>query len=395
MEKTQQRRLAMKRAQEVKRSESVEKRGDLYLAFELGNTKWKLAFSDGEKIRFISIVARGLRQLGEEIEKARRRFRLVGGGKVLSCYEAGRDGFWLHRYLVSEGIENRVVDSSSIEVNRRKRRAKTDRLDAGKLVEMLRGYEGGEKKVWSVIRVPSVEEEDGRQLSREWEALNGERKRHRSRILSLLIQEGIYEANPSRKTFLKELEEMRTWEGKKLSGDLKERLVREYERLQKVEEQRKELAGEREEKVEEGAVEGAEKVKQLRKLYGVGKISSWMLVMELFRWRRFKNRQEVGAIAGLAPTPYDSGGGQREQGISKAGNWRVRATSVELAWAWLRFQGRSKMSRWFVKRFGMGGGRMRRIGIVALARRLLVALWRYLEFGVVPEGAKLRKGAAA
>jgi transposase len=213
--------------------------------------------------------------------------------------------------------------------------------------------------------------------------------------LSLLIQQGIYETNPSRKNFLKELEEMRTWEGKKLSGDLKERLVREYERLQKVEEQRKELAGEREEKVEEGVVEGTEKVKQLRKLYGVGKISSWMLVMELFRWRRFKSRQEVGAIAGLAPTPYDSGGGQREQGISKAGNWRVRATSVELAWAWLRFQGRSKMSRWFVKRFGMGGGRMRRIGIVALARRLLVALWRYLEFGVVPEGARLRKGSAA
>jgi transposase len=210
-----------------------------------------------------------------------------------------------------------------------------------------------------------------------------------------LIQQGIYERNPSRKGFLQELEEMRTWEGRKLSGDLKVRLVREYERLQKVEEQRKELVEEREEKVEEGVLEGTEKVKQLRKLYGVGKISSWMLVMELFRWRRFKNRQEVGAIAGLAPTPYDSGGGQREQGISKAGSWRVRKTSVELAWAWLRFQGRSKMSRWFVERFGMGGGRMRRIGIVALARRLLVALWRYLEFGVVPEGAKLRRGAAA
>jgi transposase len=364
----------------VKRSESGERNYNLYLAFELGNAKWKLAFSDGEKVRYVSIVARGLKQLGEEVEKAKKRFRLVAGVRVLSCYEAGRDGFWLHRYLVSEGIENRVVDSSSIEVNRRKRRAKTDRLDAGKLVEMLRRYEGGEKRVWSVVRVPSVEEEDGRQLSREWEALNGERKRHRSRILSLLIQQGIYETNPSRKNFLKELEEMRTWEGKKLSGDLKERLVREYERLQKV---------------EEGVVEGTEKVKQLRKLYGVGKISSWMLVMELFRWRRFKRRQEVGAIAGLAPTPYDSGGGQREQGISKAGNWRVRATSVELAWAWLRFQGRSKMSRWFEKRFGMGGGRMRRIGIVALARRLLVALWRYLEFGVVPEGARLRKGSAA
>lgn len=385
----------MKRAQEMKRSESAEKSGNLYLAFELGNTKWKLAFSDGEKVRFISIVARGLKQLGEEVEKAKKRFRLAAGVRVLSCYEAGRDGFWLHRYLVSKGIENRVVDSSSIEVNRRKRRAKTDRLDAGKLVEMLRRYEGGEKRVWSVVRVPSLEEEDGRQLNREWEALNRERTIHRNRILSLLIQQGIFETSPSRKSFLREMDEMRTWDGQKLSGDLKERLVREYERLQKVEGQRKELAGEREGKVEEGVIEGTDKIRQLRKLYGVGKISSWMLVMELFRWRRFKNRQEVGAIAGLAPTPYDSGGGQREQGISKAGSWRVRTTSVELAWAWLRFQGRSKLSRWFVGRFGMGGGRMRRIGIVALARRLLVALWRYLEFGVVPEGARLRKGAAA
>lgn len=385
----------MKRTQEMKRGESGERYCNLYLAFELGDTKWKLAFSDGERVRFVSIVARGLKQLKEEMEKAKKRFELSGGVRVLSCYEAGRDGFWLHRYLLGEGIENRVVDSSSIEVNRRKRRAKTDRLDAGKLVEMLRRYEGGEKRVWSVVRVPSVEEEDGRQLNREWEALNRERTRHRSRILSLLIQQGIYATNPSRKSFLRELEEMRTWEGKELSGDLKERLVREHERLQKVEEQRKELAGEREEKVEEGVLEGTEKIKQLRKLYGVGKISSWMLVMELFRWRKFRSRQEVGAIAGLAPTPYDSGGGQREQGISKAGSWRVRTTSVELAWAWLRFQGRSKMSRWFVERFGMGGKRMRRIGIVALARRLLVALWRYLEFGVIPEGARLRKGAAA
>ncbi len=385
----------MKRTGEMRRGESGERRGNLYLAFELGNAKWKLAFSDGERVRYVSVVARGLRQVREEMEKARKRFRLAEGVRVVSCYEAGRDGFWLHRYLVSEGVENRVVDSSSIEVNRRKRRAKTDRMDAGKLVEMLRRYEGGEKRVWSVVRVPSVEEEDGRQLSREWEALNRERTIHRNRVLSLLIQQGIYEANPSRKGFLRELEGMRTWEGKKVSGDLKVRLVRECERLQKVEEQRKELAGEREEKVEEGVIEGAQKVQQLRKLYGVGKISSWMLVMELFRWRRFKNRREVGAIAGLAPTPYDSGEGQREQGISKAGSWRVRATSVELAWAWLRFQGRSKLSRWFVARFGMGGGRMRRIGIVALARRLLVALWRYLEFGVVPEGAKLRRGAGA
>jgi len=217
----------MKRIGEMRRSESEERRGDLYLALELGNAKWKLVFSDGEKVRFISIEARGLRQVREEIEKARKRFRLAEGVRVLSCYEAGRDGFWLHRYLRLVGIENRVVDSSSIEVIRRKRRAKTDRWDAGKLVEMRRRYEGGEKRVWSVVRVASVEEEDGRQWNREWEALNRERTIRRDRILSLLIQQGIYEANPSRKSFLEGLNELRTWERKKWVGDWKGRLVRE------------------------------------------------------------------------------------------------------------------------------------------------------------------------
>jgi transposase len=362
----------------------------LHLAFELSQNKWKLAFSDGIKMRFKSIAARNLEQLHEEIEKAQVRFKLRGNIRILSCYEAGRDGFWLHRYLLSCGIENVVVDSSSIEVNRRKRRTKTDRVDARKLLGMLMRYHGGERKLWSVVRVPSVEAEDGRQLNRELEALNKERTIHRGRIRGLLIQQGLEVSNPSAKRFLKELAALCTWEGKQIPEDLKERVVREYERLRVVEEQMKLLRKERERRVQLADKSSYRQVAQLRTLYGIGVTSSWDFVMEMFAWRNFKNRKEVGAFAGLTPTPYDSGGSQREQGISKTGRGRLRALIIQIAWAWLRFQPQSKLSKWFWQRFGHGGKRMRKIGIVAVARKLLIDLWRYLEYGVIPEGARLR-----
>jgi transposase len=336
----------------------------LHLAFELSQNKWKLGFSDGNKMRFKSIAGRNLEQLHEEIEKAQVRFKMKGDVRILSCYEAGRDGFWLHRYLLSCGIENVVVDSSSLEVNRRKRRAKTDRIDARKLLQMLMRHYGGERKLWSVVNVPSAEAEDGRQLNRELEALNKERTMHRARIRGLLIQQGLEVRNPSAKRFLQELASLCTWDGKQIPEDLKERVVREYERLRMV--------------------------AQLRTVYGIGKTSSWDFVMEMFAWRKFRNRKEVGAFAGLTPTPYDSGGSQREQGISKAGRGRLRALNIQIAWAWLRFQPQSKLSKWFWQRFGHGGKRMRKIGIVAVARRLLIDLWRYLEHGVIPEGVRLR-----
>jgi transposase len=380
----------MKKTQETLKQDVSKKAAVLHVAFELSNSKWKLGFSDGNKMRFKSIDARNLEQLEEEIEKAKSRFRLDDDVRIVSCYEAGRDGFWLHRYLLSHGIENIVVDSSSIEVNRRKRRAKTDRIDARKLLRMLMRYHGGERKLWSVVRVPSMEAEDGRQLGRELESLNKERTRHRSRIRGLLIREGLEVKNPSGKKFLEELDSLCTWDGKQLPNDFKARIVREYERLRVVEEQMGILRKERETRVGSADTLSMRKVAQLRTLYGIGVTSSWDFVMEMFGWREFRNRKEVGAFLGLTPTPYDSGGSQREQGISKAGRGRLRALSIQISWGWLRFQPQSKLNQWYQERFAGGGSRMRRIGIVAVARKLLIDLWRYLEYGVVPEGARLR-----
>jgi transposase len=380
----------MKKAKGTPIKENTTKESVLYMALELSQTKWKLGFSDGNKMRFMSIDARNLEQLQEEIEKAKRRFYLDDEVKIVSCYEAGRDGFWLNRYLLSYEIENIVVDSSSIEVNRRKRRTKTDRIDARKLLRMLMRYHGGERRLWSVVRVPSEEAEDGRNLNRELEVLRKERNMHRNRIYGLLIQQGIQIRNPSSKKFLNELDSLQTWDGKELSPDFKDRLEREYKRLKMVEEQIRLLKKEREKRVQSAESASLQKVVQLRTLYGIGVTSSWDFVMEMFSWREFRNRREVGAFAGLTPTPYDSGGSRREQGISKAGRGRIRALIIQISWVWLRFQPQSKLSRWYLERFSGGGSRMRRIGIVAMARKLLIDLWRYLEYGVVPEGARLR-----
>jgi transposase len=382
----------MERTQETLKKEDSTKQAVLYTAFELSNKTWKLAFSNGSKVRYVSINARDLSKLKVQIAIAKKRLGLNEGVKVLSCYEAGRDGFWLHRYLVSVGIENLVVDSSSIEVNRRKRRTKTDRVDAGKLLGMLMRYHGGEKKVWSVVRVPSEEEEAGRYLGRELEVVKRERAMHTNRMEGLLIQQGIVIKSVKVKRFLRELEGMRTWDGKELPGDFKNRMVREYQRLKVVEEQIRYLKKERKRRVASGDKVCYRQVAHLMQLRGIGKENSWEFVMEFFSWRDFKNRKQVGALAGLTPTPYDSGGSLREQGISKAGSGRIRTRSIESAWCWLRFQPWSKLSRWFNKRFAHGGKRMRRIGIVALARKLLIELWRYLKDGVVPEGATMMKG---
>jgi len=380
----------MKKTEETLQEKDTTKEQILHLSFELSNTKWKLASSDGKKVRIKGIDARNLEQLQEEFAAAKKRFKLKDDVRIVSCYEAGRDGFWLHRYLLSYGIDNIVVDSSSIEVNRRRRRTKTDRIDARKLLSMLMRYHGGERKMWSVVRVPSVEAEDGRNLNRELEVLKKERTMHRNRIRGLLIREGLEVRNPSGKKFLDELDSLCTWDGKQLSEDFKTRIVREYERLRMVEEQMGILRKERETRVESADTLSMRKVAQLRTLYGIGVTSSWDFVMEMFSWREFRNRKEVGAFLGLTPTPYDSGGSQREQGISKTGRGRLRALSIQISWGWLRFQPQSKLSRWYMERFANGGKRMRRIGIVAVARKLLIDLWRYLEYGVVPEGARVR-----
>jgi transposase len=361
----------------------------LYVAFELGNSTWKLACSDGRKVRHVTVTARDLDQVQRALLGDQNHFALAGGCSTVSCYEAGRDGFWLHRYLQGRGIDNVVVDSASLEVDRRLRRAKTDRIDAGKLLRMLIRYHGGEQQLWRVVRVPSREDEDARHLHRELESLKRERTRHRNRIHGILMQQGLRLPNPSKKRFIKDLEVLRTWDGQKLPDGMKARLVRVCQQLRLVEDQINTLAQEKRQQLKEVGNAKMRQVAQLLRLPGIGPVSSWTFVMEFFGWRRFRNRREVAALAGLTPTPYDSGGRLREQGISKAGNRRIRTLAIEIAWAWLRYQPQSKLSQWFSERFAGGGSRMRRIGIVAVARRLLIDLWRFLEYGVVPEGALL------
>jgi transposase len=342
----------------------------------------------GQRPRERTVSAGDLAGVKREIERAKGRFGLSVEARVLSCYEAGRDGFWLHRYLVGLGVRNLVVDSSSIEVNRRARRAKTDRMDLGKLLSMLMRYDNGERKVWSVVRVPTVEQEDSRQLHRDLEALRGERTRHINRIKGFLASYGVRMRMD--RGFLVRLETKRLWDGRPVPMGLKKRLVREYERLEMVRGQIKQVEAERSDLVKISKGPDVEKVRQLLCLRGIGINSSWLYVMEFFSWREFGNRRQVGALAGLSPTPHQSGDEARERGISKAGNRHIRSMAVQIAWAWVRWQPQSKLSRWYQKRFGHGSGRLRRIGIVALARKLLVDLWRYLRNGVIPEGAQLK-----
>lgn len=361
----------------------------LYVALELSKKSWKLAFSDGSarRPRVVTVPARDWDRFEQEIEKAKKRFGLGGEAPVRSCYEAGRDGFWIHRTLLHRGIENIVVDPASIEVDRRKRRAKTDRLDALKLVAQLIRHHRGER-VWSVVRVPDVSDEDARHLHRDLDVLKAERRAHRMRIQSLLFTHGI-DLKVGRK-FLGALPGLRQWDGQPLPASLQARLVREHQRLQAVQEQIRELEKERKALLATSGTKSAEQAKLMAQLCGIGPTSSWVFAMELFGWRQFRNRRQVAAAVGLTPTPYQSGDSPREQGISKAGNPRVRTMMIEIAWSWLRFQPDSKLSKWFWERFGKGSARQRRVGIVALARRLLIDLWRLVEFGVVPDGARLK-----
>jgi len=369
------------------REDSTSERA-VYMALELGHRKWQIRFGDGERTRDVTMPARDLARLGEEIGKAKRRFGLGKEAEVRSCYEAGWDGFWLHRYLVSVGVRNLVVDSASIEVNRRFRRAKTDRLDAGKLLALRMRHARGER-VWSVVRVPGEEAEDVRQIGREVERLKKEMRQHRNRIEALLVTQGIVER--AGRGLGEHLEAIRRWDGSPLPEHVKAAVRRELGRLDLCRDQLREVQRRQAEMVEEGSRVGMRKVAALAELRAIGKTGSWVLGTELFGWRRFTNRRELASAVGLIPMPYRSGTLVREQGISKAGNRRVRRLLVELAWGWLRLQPESQLSQWYLERFASGGPRMRRIGIVALARRLLIELWRYVEHGAVPEGAELKR----
>ena len=362
----------------------------LSLAFELGQNTWKLGFTIGvaQPPRERTIPAGDVARLQQEIARAKQRFGLPEDARIVSCYEAGRDGFWLHRYLVAHNVQNHVIDSASIEVNRRQRRAKTDRLDVRKLLTMLLRHMAGERKVWSVVRVPSIEEEDRRQLHRELTTAKQDRTRVINRIQGLLAGHGVQLALQG--DVDAQLEQAHQWDGSPLPPALLSRLKRAWQQvgfltthIQTLEAQRRAVLRRREDAV-------VDQVRQLFTLRGIGVNSAWLYVMEFFAWRDFQTPKQVGALAGLTPTPSQSGESRRELGIAKAGNRHMRAMAIEIAWAWRRFQPDSALSQWYERRFGHGSARLRKIGIVALARKLLIALWRFLKTGVLPEGAVLK-----
>ena len=369
---------------------STHSRAVLYLAFELGWTEWKLGFSTGiaGAPRLRTIRARDLAALWDEVSRAKQRFGLPEDTVVYSCYEAGRDGFWLHRCLTAHGVHNVIVDSASIEVKRRGRRTKTDRLDAGKLLTMLIRSHHGEPKVWSVVHIPSIADEDQRHLHRDLEEMKAERTQHSNHIKGLLARCGL--AVPEiGADFPEVLQELRGWDDHAVPAELQQRLLREFARLQFVDRQIRDLANERARRIRTTESDPAiEQVRQLLELKGIGPNSAWLFVREFFAWRQIENRRQLGALAGLTPTPYQSGDSEREQGISKAGNRRLRTMAIEIAWCWVRYQPHSALSQWYPQRFSHGNSRLRRIGIVALARKLLVQLWQYLKTGAIPEGAE-------
>jgi transposase len=380
--------MEMATTRPVLRRELTAKPGDLYLSFELGDKRWQISIGDDRHgVSHYSVAAGHTDEVADCIVKAAARFNTRADAMVHSCYEAGRDGWWLHRWLTTLGVDNIVVDPASIEVNRRARRAKTDRLDADKLLAMLVRHHAGER-LWSVLREPTPEDEDARRAHRELQRLTHERVAHTNRIGSLLV---LHNLRPS--VIIGGRDWPAWWERHRdqVPARLRAELEREAMRLQLVKQQVRAIEATRTQEL----VEGKEpRVAQLARLRAIGTKGAWVLVKEVFGSRSFANRRELASSLGLVPTPYASGDSEIEQGISKAGNRRVRGLLVELAWGWLRLQPGSALTRWFNRRFAGGGKRMRRIGIVALARRLAIALWRYLQTGEIPAGAHLKPAGA-
>jgi transposase len=365
----------------------------VYVAFELSKAKWQLGIlvpGAGKMSRY-RVEGGNLAELSSVLARVRARAEQLGKPvRMVCCYEAGLDGHWLHRWLMSNGVLSYEIDASSIEVNRRARRAKTDRIDLAQLMRSFLAYLRGEVGVCSMVRVPTPEDEDRKRRTRERERLLKERTGHSNRIKGLLHGQGIRDAMALKPSFLSDLERMHTGDGRALPPRLREEIRREHERLLLVHKQIKALEAENtaaHRAPAKGSVEA--KAVQLAQLKAVGPQIAQVLANEVF-YRDFKNRRQVGSCVGLTDTPYDSGASRRQQGISKAGNHRARTTAIELGWLWLRHQPESELSRWFRERVGKVKGRIRKIAIVALARKLMVALWRYLETGLVPTGAAMR-----
>lgn len=358
----------------------------LYMAMELSAATWVLLFSaGGQQVRRVRVDAADLARVQREIALAKAKFKLAADVPVFSCYEAGRDGFWIHRWLHSIGVNNTVIDPASIEVSQRAKRVKTDRVDVEKLLKLLVRACSGDRDSWREVRVPTVQQEDTRRQHRERERLAKERTGLRNRIGSLLVTQGV-RLNPRRK-LQPQLAAARCWDGQPLPVQLAAEIERMLQRCELLDEQLRQLESQR---LQLLASQPGSHAHRLMRLRAIGPHTSWILNAELFSWREIRNRGQLAALAGLAPTPFASGSIEREQGISGAGNRRVRTSMIELAWSWLRLQPASALAQWFQRRFGSGSKRSRRVGIVALARKLLVALWRYVHDGVIPAGATLK-----
>jgi transposase len=358
----------------------------LFVAFELSQREWKLALTSGlSATPWVRTIASGdWAALERVLGQARERFGVSATVRVVSCYEAGRDGFWIHRAVTRLGLENRVVDSASIEVSRRKKPAKTDRLDALKLVAMLVRVWYGEQRVWREVRVPTVAEEAARHVSRERTVLTQERTALTNQVRGWLATCGA--ELPARR------EDgwwrtVRDWAGTILPAELQMRIARAETRRQLLTAQIEGLETEQAAVVK--AAEPTSALGRLVQLKGVAVTSASVLVDEGLVWREFRNRRQLGGLLGLAPTPYASGETHREQGISRAGNARLQSTMIQLAWQWVRWQTDSPLTQWFHAHFGPRK-RARKIGIVAVARKLLIALWRWATSGVEPDGARFK-----
>jgi transposase len=367
----------------------------LAASLELASAQWKVALHDGRRERpAVHTVAQPqaaarLQAVLDLIDRYKDKWSVPAGVRVVVSYEAGQDGFWICRALQARAIECYVVDPASIPVERHKRRAKTDRLDAIRLVINLRAWLRGERDRMRVVHVPSQQDEASRQLMRDRGQVQKEVLQHRDRMRKLLATLGCWD-EVNHKHFAGRLarDEVRCYDGAPLPREVRERLLRECERLELANQQFAALDKTRQASLPAPA---RKRIDDLARLKGIGEVGASRLGLELF-WREFSNRRQVGACVGLVPQPYDSGESQVDQGISRQGNRRVRALLVELAWTWLRYQPGSALTQWFNQRtLGTGPNRRaRRIAIVAVARRLAIALWRYLKDGVIPEGAQLK-----
>jgi transposase len=368
--------------------------GAIFVSLELSRSTWlitSLSPGGGEKMSKHSMRGSDVAGLLERFAQLQKKAQARTGRNfpIIVIQEAGLDGFWIHRVLQNEGIESHVVDPASVATSRRRRRAKTDRIDGEALLRTLLAYKRGEPRVCAMVKAPTPEEEDRRRLCRERKVLTNERVQHVNRIKGLLFCQGVSGYKPLRRDRRRRLDELRTGDSRPLSKHLKDQISRELDRLELLLKQIKAAETERDALLAAQPVAASAPAALLLDIKGIGPEFAAVLWSEGM-FRHFNNRRQIASYAGLAPTPWQSGSVDHEQGVSKAGNPRLRTTLIQLAWLWLRHQPQSALALWFKERVTRNGGRLKKTTIVALARKLLVALWKYVTAGVVIEGAAMK-----